>query len=651
MSKSINRQKIKGKHAVSVLLAAVNGFNSATPVALPFIVAAVGTSPNQGMLEKSVLCTSLQTGGQLLDKLFFVTAYAASVPAIDGQTIGTGDEQLVNWASVSGTIINGGLQQIHLGATVMDTTIYSGTQAIFDGTATDTTIYSGGSQITTKGIMKKTTINGGSQLVDGPSSRAENTTINNGGVQEVTISATATYTTINSGGTQKVVHQGNATSTTIKGGTQIVSSGNVTSTTIYSGIQNVFGGNVTDTTINGGTQTIYNGASVTSTTVNFGGMQQVNSGGSATSTTVSSGGILQLYSGGSATSATLNAGYVLQADTGATLITSDGTAIISGGQVNNMTLDSGDSLSVLANNSATSATVNSGGLLHVCTSGTADTTTINSGGELQLEKQAGITGTTTVNSGTVSLLGTSGNYSIDSLVSSNGTINLSYGLTADRNLTINSLSGSANFIINTDLKNGISDYITIKNTTGSSHNTVQVKYDPGYLTGQTIAGTAAFATVPGSLTTFTAVSTDYGAYTYTPTVSVSTDDKTWTITKLTASGASETVYTASDILGGNLALWRSENNTLAKRMGELRDGQGQAGDWLRIYRGKQEMNAQNGRSSTQQYIAVQGGYDTKHVTADGSWHTGYTVGYFTADTDLTRGSGEASSLTVGAYGT
>ena len=124
----------------------------------------------------------------------------------------------------------------------------------------------------------------------------------------------------------------------------------------------------------------------------------------------------------------------------------------------------------------------------------------------------------------------------------------------------------------------------------------------------------------------------------------------WSVTG-SVIGPAEIEHAASDSVVSNLSLWRSENNNLTKRMGELRNSTGQAGEWVRIYKGDTTIANLNNRTTSQQYTAIQGGYDTKHsFQENGVWYTGFTLGYFDADLSFARGGGNSSSFTVGAYG-
>jgi len=413
------------------------------------------------------------------------------------------------------------------------------------------------------------------------------------------------------------VSGGTLTATTIgSGGTQYALGGTVTSTTLGSGgFQGVRGATLISTTISGGTQWVSAGT-VTDTTVTSG--EQRVFGGTVTLTTVGGGGLQRVV----------------------------------GGAVSATTVNSGGSQFVQSHGRVSATTINAGGLQYLYSGGTASDTTVNSGGLMNIESGAAISGTTTLIGGTAALIG-SGSYTIANLTATGGgTVNLACGTTVGRSLTINSLSGSANFVINTDLAHGQADQINITSST-QSQNTLQVNFDPGFATGNTATGSATFATVSGGSAGFTAVASEYGAYRYTPTI-VSTTSGTvtsWMITQpATASGVSETVHTASDVIAGNLIAWRTENNNLTKRMGELQAASGEAGIWLRTYRGAEEISGGEGRTTKQQYTALQGGYDNKISRDDGTLYAGYALGYLQGSDTYNRGSGNASSFSAGAYG-
>ena len=258
-----------------------------------------------------------------------------------------------------------------------------------------------------------------------------------------------------------------------------------------------------------------------------------------------------------------------------------------------------------------------------------------------------------MSAGEIALGDALGSYHITGLVVSGGSVRLAYGTTTGRTLNLDSLTGSTNFIINTDLGTGSADQLNITAVTGTSANTVQVYYDPIYLTGRSLSGSATFATIAAGASniSFTGRSSEYGAYSYTPTLTSGIDgsgNTTWSVTALTVGGASETVRTANDIAATGLLAWRSENNNLIKRMGELRDSRGEAGFWLRSYAGEQTLS-NAGRSSREQYSAIQGGYDKRIERKDGVWILGGMVGYRENRNNYERGNGTSNNFSFGAY--
>lgn len=580
--------------------------------------------------------------------------------------INDGGMQNVYDNAISTTVSYGGVQNVNYQGSATSTTINSGGLQLinFSGTATSATINSGGTQIVQSGgTATSTTINsGGSQSVSG--GLATSTSILDGGIQQVASFGSATFTTIENGGIQNVNYSGSTTSTTINsGGLQFIDGGMAISTTINEGGTQAVssGGSAVFTTINNaGTQSVHGDA--TSTTINSGGTQAVRSGGTAMQTIINNGG-LQIVSTGTAESTTINSGgnqYVTaHGNVVSTTVNSGGIQDIrNSGTASSTIITSGGMQNINSGGSATSATINQGGVQIVTQFGNVTSTTINSGGIQYLENNAEANFNIVVAGGTVALR-SEGNAWLYDMQINGGTIQLATTGTIGNNVTLSNPQGSANFVINTDLANNQSDHITIEG--GSTTNTVKVNYDPGFGQGPSISGSARFATVTDETTTFTGVATDSGAYRYTPIISsvqvsnnehsrsVREDYVEWYITGLSSGGASETMYTAHDAVANTLTLWRDENNHLIRRMGDLRTGSGQTGDWARVYSGEQESNSSNGRHTTQKYTALQGGHDTKHASDSGTRFTGYTIGYLNADATMERGTGDASSISIGAY--
>ena len=104
-------------------------------------------------------------------------------------------------------------------------------------------------------------------------------------------------------------------------------------------------------------------------------------------------------------------------------------------------------------------------------------------------------------------------------------------------------------------------------------------------------------------------------------------------------------------------MWRSENNDLMKRMGDLRVLEGERGLWAKYYSGKQEMDAQDTNFS-EKYKAYQIGYDTK---VNDNWTVGAALSYNDGTSSTSNvadgvtgawanGHGEQKNISLGVYG-
>lgn len=98
------------------------------------------------------------------------------------------------------------------------------------------------------------------------------------------------------------------------------------------------------------------------------------------------------------------------------------------------------------------------------------------------------------------------------------------------------------------------------------------------------------------------------------------------------------------------ALWR-DDDTLLKRLGELRYANDEGGAWARVIGRKYEMDGSHG--FTTHAKTIQAGYDRKDVQSDGSgtWRKGIALGYTEADTSFAGGSGDNDYWDLTLYGT
>lgn len=100
----------------------------------------------------------------------------------------------------------------------------------------------------------------------------------------------------------------------------------------------------------------------------------------------------------------------------------------------------------------------------------------------------------------------------------------------------------------------------------------------------------------------------------------------------------------SDMASVALVAWRAENNDLNKRLGELRDSNGENGVWARMMRGEGEFkNVKN------QYNTYQVGFDQK-LSTDDHWTLGVAVSRTEGETSFSRGNGDNKHTGVALYG-
>lgn len=97
------------------------------------------------------------------------------------------------------------------------------------------------------------------------------------------------------------------------------------------------------------------------------------------------------------------------------------------------------------------------------------------------------------------------------------------------------------------------------------------------------------------------------------------------------------------------ALWR-DDDTLLKRLGELRYNQQDDGIWARLVNKHLERDGRHGFEGN--YKTIQVGYDKKKDTAhNGSWYYGGAVSHLWGDTDYTDGYGKQKETDLSLYGT
>ena len=100
----------------------------------------------------------------------------------------------------------------------------------------------------------------------------------------------------------------------------------------------------------------------------------------------------------------------------------------------------------------------------------------------------------------------------------------------------------------------------------------------------------------------------------------------------------------SDAAIGMKLHWRAHVNDMNKRMGELRDANGEHGVWTRMVRGESEY-----KNTKAQYNQYQLGYDEK-LSVDKRWTVGAAVTFSEGDASYGYGSTEDKSTAFAIYG-
>ena len=94
----------------------------------------------------------------------------------------------------------------------------------------------------------------------------------------------------------------------------------------------------------------------------------------------------------------------------------------------------------------------------------------------------------------------------------------------------------------------------------------------------------------------------------------------------------------------NIYAWRLEMNDMNKRLGELRDSEGNTGVWARVNAGKQKADG-----SKNDFTQFQFGADTR-VEALANIHTGVAFSYTDSDLEYVGGEGDNKIFGLAAYG-
>lgn len=280
--------------------------------------------------------------------------------------------------------------------------------------------------------------------------------------------------------------------------------------------------------------------------------------------------------------------------------------------------------------------------------------------DLVMEEGSVLTGGSTALTGTVNLDMTQSAWNLtkDSTVTSlNGKdsiINF-VGANGFNTLTAGSLEGNSHFFMRTDIEALQGDLLVVDNAQGSHKITVA---NDG---SADVDGTERLVIVDTTIgdAQFTLTNqVELGGYVY-DLRQVPEDEKDWELfgaKDITTPGKNpSTGAKSAQIFSGAYLLNYAENQTLLKRMGDLRSGKEDQAVWARVFGGKFTSSSDGFlHGFDMNYWGIQAGMDKKIEREDkrGTVYVGGFLGYSKGSIDyLKEGSSSIDSKSVGAYWT
>ncbi|EGK3862187.1 autotransporter outer membrane beta-barrel domain-containing protein [Escherichia coli] len=213
-------------------------------------------------------------------------------------------------------------------------------------------------------------------------------------------------------------------------------------------------------------------------------------------------------------------------------------------------------------------------------------------------------------------------------------------------LEINELTtNNSAFVIRTDLKK--SDQLIVKNKLDGKGNHLLVDFisQNGKKNGLNIP--LIIAPKETSENVFNGATQTVGFSDVTPVIATNSDNgnTTWTLTGFEVKANPQSAKIAQDYLSTGYKAFLAEVNNLNKRMGDLRDINGEAGAWARIMSG----TGSAGGGFSDNYTHVQVGADKKHELDGLDLFTGVTMTYTDSHAGSDAFSGETKSVGAGLY--
>ncbi|MDH0353973.1 autotransporter outer membrane beta-barrel domain-containing protein [Morganella sp. GD04133] len=577
-----------------------------------------------------------------------------------------------------------------------------GDPADYIGIAKELTLLSG-SKLSVLGLFEDSRVQGGAEAWIG-----KNTNIAVDGYH-TGFPATGSRIDIQSGGLIRVLDGGTLKDSVLNGGTVYVSN---------TGTADDPGQSENNTVNSGGKLFIYLGGESTGTQVNDGGYEYVQQDGKSLDTVVNNGGLQQLHGKGFADNTLVNAGarqyvvddskatnttvdggqqYIFRQNTTAAAgiaevnrIKNGGAQIIKGGgqAINNKLYDTAVQR-IYEASSATDTTLSDRAkswlaagaqLLGVTTVNQQSQVQLTAGAEDRLAADAGAYAENIILSGTDSTLlvitGDTGNTAFAGSLSGQGQVRFVAPVNAGySHLTIDNLSGSQTFYMNTAIAEQQGDYLTIRNGSGDHALNVQdsgaeiTRPDESRLDVITDeSSNAQFRLSALDGTNINAV--DSGTYMYSLYQRDEQNGKIWYLAAQKDDNTGEpgepekpvppvvpdnkTTPSTDAVLSMSAApqlIFNHELDNLRFRRGELRDNQGDAGVWVRLTGDRTRAGTGHTHFKLNQ-AGFELGADKSVPLENGKLWLGVFTGYNDVKLKHQRG-GESSidSVTAGGYAT
>lgn len=239
-----------------------------------------------------------------------------------------------------------------------------------------------------------------------------------------------------------------------------------------------------------------------------------------------------------------------------------------------------------------------------------------------------------------------GNSTLKKLNTADGMVHFSGEGNSFHTLTVDELTANNNaFVMRTNLRQA--DKLIVKNKFDGKDNLLLVDFIEKNGNQNSLNLDLASAPSNTSDTVFKGQEQTMGFSDVLPVITTQTKDgqKTWTLTGYKTQANQEAARKASELMAGGYKTFLSEVNNLNKRMGDLRDTNGEAGAWARIMSGTG--SASGGYSDN--YTHVQIGADKKHELDGVDLFTGLTMTYTDSHASSSAFSGKTKSVGAGLY--